>query len=149
MGQWLGPGWLPDAECLTVDGKPVAADPTHPAYRARVQRFMQRLLSDAPGCYDADGLKVDGMTGTAGGPGLKTHGGLAGFELARASWICCMAPPTPSRRTAPSASLRRARISPTCVILRAPATCIPSRRSHYRQRVSRPHPAHGHARGGH
>ncbi len=81
-------GWsregLPDAECLTLDGRPAAPDPTHPAYRARAARLMRRLLSPAPGCYNADGLKLDGMTGTPGGPGLRTAGNLAGFELARA-----------------------------------------------------------------
>ena len=81
-------GWardgVPDQECLTVDGKPTATDPTHPAFRARVARYVRRLLSAESDCYNADGLKVDGMTGTPGGPGLMTHTGLAGFELARA-----------------------------------------------------------------
>ncbi|MBN1676371.1 MAG: hypothetical protein JXR37_35330 [Kiritimatiellae bacterium] len=80
-------GWdreaIPDEECCTIDGKPVKADPTNPAYQQRVKAYVRRMLSDEPGCYNADGLKVDGMTGTPGGAGLKTHGGLAGFELAR------------------------------------------------------------------
>ncbi|MFA6568690.1 MAG: hypothetical protein WCS96_10795 [Victivallales bacterium] len=80
-------GWdregLPDEECLLVDGKPVQADPTNPAYRRRVAEFMRRMLSNATGCYDADGLKVDGMTNTPAGAALRTHGGVAGFELAR------------------------------------------------------------------
>ena len=81
-------GWdregIPDAECCTIDGKPVKADPTNPAYRRRAEAYVRRMLSAEAGCYNADGLKVDGMTGTPGGPGLRTHSGLAGFELARA-----------------------------------------------------------------
>jgi len=81
-------GWaregIPDEECITVDGQPVKADPTNPAYRKRAAAYVRRMLSDDTGCYNADGLKVDGMTGTPGGPTLKTHSGLAGFELARA-----------------------------------------------------------------
>lgn len=80
-------GWdregLPDEECLELDGQPVKADPTNPAYRQRVAKFMHLMLSKDDNCYNADGLKVDGMTGTPGGPTLRTHGGVAGFELAR------------------------------------------------------------------
>jgi len=80
-------GWdregIPDEECIYVNGKPAHADPTNPAYRKRAAAYIRRMLSDEPGCYNADGLKVDGMTATPGGRTLKTHSGSAGFELAR------------------------------------------------------------------
>jgi len=80
-------GWdadgVPDAERCRVDGKPGPTDPTHPAFQQRLANYVERMLSDKPGCYNADGLKVDGMTNTPYGPTLETHGHLAGFELAR------------------------------------------------------------------
>jgi hypothetical protein len=81
-------GWdrdgVPDEECCLLDAKPVAVDPTNPAFRLRVKNYMKRLLSDEAGCYNADGLKVDGMTATPLGTSLKNEGGLYGFEFARA-----------------------------------------------------------------
>lgn len=74
---------IPDQECLTKDNLPVAADPTHPAYQKRLADMVHRMLSDEPGCYNADGIKLDGMTMTPHGRGLKSHDGTAGFELAR------------------------------------------------------------------
>ncbi len=74
---------IPDNECLTINGKPVAVDPTNPAYRERMAESVHRMLSPDRDCYNTDGLKVDGMTGTPGGPSLRTAGGLSGFELAR------------------------------------------------------------------
>ncbi|HOJ38861.1 MAG TPA: hypothetical protein PKX93_00385 [bacterium] len=76
-------GGVPDEECLTINGKPVAVDPSNSRYLARMGKFVRRLLSSDKGCYNADGLKVDGMTGTPGGPFLHTGEGISGFELAR------------------------------------------------------------------
>jgi hypothetical protein len=81
-------GWdkdgVPDDECCHLDGEPVAVDPTNLAFRQRVKNYIRRLLSDDDGCYNADGLKVDGMTATPIGASLETTGNLYGFELARA-----------------------------------------------------------------
>ena len=81
-------GWdregVPDDECCMLDGKPVAVDPSNPKYKARVREYARRLFGDGEGCYDADGLKVDGMTATPMGSTLKTFNSLYGFELARA-----------------------------------------------------------------
>jgi len=74
---------VPDEECLRVNGKPMLVDPTHPVYRKRTAGFLHRLLSDDPGCYNADGLKVDGLTGSPGELDMTTHGGVYGFELER------------------------------------------------------------------
>ena len=80
-------GWsrdgIPDDECCLLDGKPFMADPTNPAYRKRVKSYMKRLLSDEKGCYNADGLKVDGLTSPPTGISLKTTEHLYGFELSR------------------------------------------------------------------
>lgn len=52
------PAGLPVEECITdAAGRPIAADPGSPAYRARLRRIVARLLS-AEG-LDADGFKVD------------------------------------------------------------------------------------------
>ena len=80
-------GWdadgIPDDECCRVNGKPGPTDPTNPAFQRRLDLYVERMLSSKPGCYNADGLKVDGMTNTPYGPTLETHGHVAGFELAR------------------------------------------------------------------
>jgi hypothetical protein len=52
------PTGLPPEECVTdAAGRPVAADPGSPAYLARLDAMVERLLS-ADG-FDADGFKVD------------------------------------------------------------------------------------------
>ena len=74
---------VPDEECLRMHGKAALVDPTQPAYRKRVAKYLHRLLSGDPGCYDADGLKVDGLSGSPGDVDMTTHGGVYGFELQR------------------------------------------------------------------
>lgn len=52
------PAGLPAEECVAdAAGRPVAADPGSPAYRARLRGIIGRLLG--PAGLDADGLKVD------------------------------------------------------------------------------------------
>jgi hypothetical protein len=52
------PAGLPPDECVTdAAGRPVAVDAGSPAYRARLERIVERLLS--PDGLDADGFKVD------------------------------------------------------------------------------------------
>ena len=75
---------LPAEWCVLQDGEPVMADPTNPDYRDYVQSMMHRMLSDDPGCYNGDGLKIDGTNVLPGSPGLRSHGGLYGFELLHA-----------------------------------------------------------------
>ena len=72
---------IPDNECLSLDDMPRAADPTNPTYQNRLARFVRRMISKEPNCYNADGIKLDGVTNTPCGPTLKTYDGTAGFEL--------------------------------------------------------------------
>jgi hypothetical protein len=52
------PAGLPAEECITdAAGRPIAADPGSPAYRARLRAIVARLLG--PDGLDADGFKVD------------------------------------------------------------------------------------------
>jgi hypothetical protein len=75
---------VPDEECVTdADGKAVNVDPTNPAYEKRLRAMIRRMLSDEPGCYNADGLKIDGELGCPQGPGLKNHKNVWGLELQR------------------------------------------------------------------
>jgi len=83
MSAWQTEG-LPAEWCVLREGKPVMADPTHPAYRNFVQEMLKRMLGDGPGSYGADGLKIDGTSVMPEGPGLKSLGDLYGFELLRA-----------------------------------------------------------------
>jgi len=72
---------IPDEWCVTQNGQPVMADPTHPGYRGHVENMLERMLGDGPGCYNADGLKIDGTSVLPGGPGLRSHTDIYGFEL--------------------------------------------------------------------
>ena len=75
---------IPTEWCVTRDGEPVMADPTHPSYREYVEKMLERMLGERPGCYSADGLKIDGTSVLPGGPRLHSHGDLYGFELLHA-----------------------------------------------------------------
>lgn len=50
---------LPDSACLMLAGRPVAPDPTNPAYRAILKEQIRLMLSDAPDALNADGFKID------------------------------------------------------------------------------------------
>jgi hypothetical protein len=80
---WLkawDPEGLPIEECITnAAGRPVAVDPTHPGFAARLAVSVRQMLS--PGGFDADGFKIDFTARIPAGPGHRTHGGLWGLEL--------------------------------------------------------------------
>ncbi|NLX13572.1 MAG: hypothetical protein GXY44_07965, partial [Phycisphaerales bacterium] len=75
---------IPAAWCVTRGGKPVMADPTHIEYRGYAEQMVRRLLGHGPGCYHADGLKIDGTNVLPSGKGLKSKGERYGFELLHA-----------------------------------------------------------------
>ncbi|MEG0767656.1 MAG: hypothetical protein RR482_08060, partial [Clostridia bacterium] len=55
--------WYPEGlsheECIEYLCTACAADPTSEKYRARMKATLHTLLSDEPGCYHCDGLKID------------------------------------------------------------------------------------------
>jgi hypothetical protein len=74
------PHGLPVGECvLDARGRPVAADPTNPAYRARLRATMAALLG--PDGLDADGLKVDFTQRAPSGSSLVAHGDSWGVAM--------------------------------------------------------------------
>jgi len=81
---WARQG-LPAEECIkNAQGEPIAPDPTHPRFRTRVQEACHRLFGSDEGCYNVDGLKIDGTNVTPGGVGYHNYGNVWGFELLRA-----------------------------------------------------------------
>lgn len=50
---------LPIEACITLEGRPIAGDPSSPVYRDILAREIEHMLSDAPGCLNADGFKID------------------------------------------------------------------------------------------
>lgn len=65
------PTGLPAEECVTdAAGRPVAVDPGSPAYLARLDAIVARLLS--PDGLDADGFKVDFTQRTPSGSMLRS-----------------------------------------------------------------------------
>ncbi len=80
---WSDEG-LPDDECIFLDGKRFAADPTNPKYLARLKKAIHMLLSSDDGCYNCDGFKVDFMDNHPRRGGAVTYEkGVAGLELMR------------------------------------------------------------------
>ena len=74
------PHGLPVSECvLDALGRPVAADPSNPAYRERLRAIMAALLG--PDGLDADGLKVDFTQRAPSGESLAGHGEEWGIAL--------------------------------------------------------------------
>ena len=80
FGAWFHKG-VPANECITLDGEPVACDPTNPRYLRRLADDLRRMLSDEPGCYNADGLKIDHTNTQPAGIELRNHGNVWGHEL--------------------------------------------------------------------
>jgi hypothetical protein len=80
---WLkawDPEGAPAGECITnAAGQPVAFDPTHPAYEARLRASVRQMLS--PEGYGADGFKIDFTARIPAGPGMRLHGAAWGLEL--------------------------------------------------------------------
>jgi hypothetical protein len=74
------PDGLPVGECvLDGAGRPVACDPTNPAYRQRLRGAMAALLG--PEGLDADGLKVDFTQRAPSGSSLVAHGESWGIAM--------------------------------------------------------------------
>ncbi|MBE1584447.1 hypothetical protein ACFPOI_30700 [Nonomuraea angiospora] len=72
------PDGLPAEECVTdAGGRPVAADPSNPAYRRRIRTIMERLLGD----LGADGFKIDFTQWFPSGSHLKSYGTTWGLAL--------------------------------------------------------------------
>lgn len=82
---WLklwDPEGLPADECVrNAAGLPIAADPTSPAYEARLRASVRQMLG--PDGYDADGFKIDFSARVPSGPGLRRYGTAWGLELMR------------------------------------------------------------------
>lgn len=59
---WLTPiicEHLPREMCMTVDGRPIAADPTSPVFREFFSEEIRKMVSPNPDCLNADGFKID------------------------------------------------------------------------------------------
>jgi hypothetical protein len=71
---------VPDEECIrSASGRPLAVDPTHPGYQARLRESIRRMLG--PDGYDADGFKIDFTHRIPVGPSLRLRGEARGLEL--------------------------------------------------------------------
>lgn len=68
-------------ECIQKDGVSVSMDPTSPKYQRRLEEGIEYMLSTAPDCLNADGLKIDGTATIPVGYKIKTHRDIYGFEL--------------------------------------------------------------------
>lgn len=59
---WLTPiiyEGYPIEACMTLDGRPVATDPTSPIFLDIFGTEVEKMISSSPGCLDADGFKID------------------------------------------------------------------------------------------
>ncbi len=74
---------IPLDEAITCNGRIVAGDVTNPRYEQRLREKIRRLLSAEPGCLNADGIKIDGLTALPVGANLRNNKGVWGLELQR------------------------------------------------------------------
>ncbi len=75
---------VPRSWCVTGPGGVLMADPTHPEYAGHMRGMIGRMLGSGQGCYDADGLKIDGTNVLPGVEKMLSRGRIYGFELLRA-----------------------------------------------------------------
>lgn len=80
FGVWNPEGLSPEETVKDPSGNVVCADPSSPAYQARIRAAIRRMVSDEPGCCNADGIKYD-WTGMVVGEGFSTHSGIWGIEM--------------------------------------------------------------------
>ncbi|MBP6964372.1 MAG: hypothetical protein KBC96_08205 [Armatimonadetes bacterium] len=80
FGAWNPEGLSPEETVKDREGKTVCADPSSPAYQARIRAMVRRMISDEPGCWNADGIKYD-WTNMVVGEGFSTHSGVWGIEM--------------------------------------------------------------------
>lgn len=83
---WLkawDPDGVPADECIVnAGGKPIAFDPTNPAYEQRLRESIRTMLGTDG--YDADGFKIDFTARIPSGYGLRLHDeSIWGIELMR------------------------------------------------------------------
>lgn len=79
---WATEG-LPEDECMTRNGAPVACDITNPKFLNRFRENIRKWFSSDPDCLNADGIKLDGQLNLPTGSGLCNHGSVWGLELQR------------------------------------------------------------------
>jgi hypothetical protein len=50
---------LPLEACMTLEGKPVASDPSSESYKCILDREIRKMIDSGEGCLNADGFKID------------------------------------------------------------------------------------------
>ena len=84
---WSKDGWdeklcvLGNENALEFDPSHLMCDPSHPEFVKNLDCALERMLSDAEGCYDCDGLKIDYAFANPKGKKVKTYSGKYGVEL--------------------------------------------------------------------
>jgi len=77
---WDKEGW-DESICVTADNGDVKLDPSHPRFVEHLDKVLYRIFSDAEGCYDIDGLKLDYGFVNPKGRKVNTYSGKYGVEL--------------------------------------------------------------------
>lgn len=84
--------WYPEGlsaeECIEYLCTACGADPTSERYRARMRKTIHTLLSDAPGCFNCDGFKIDFANCMPLGRYVACHeAGVYGVELLKRYFV--------------------------------------------------------------
>ncbi len=80
FGAWNPEGLAPEETVKDGEGRVACADPSSPAYQARLREMIRRMISGEPGCCNADGIKFD-WSCIPVGEGFRTHSGVWGIEM--------------------------------------------------------------------
>lgn len=78
---WSAQGWPHEDMIITDDYGDKALDPSDPRVIENIKKSLVRMLSDADGCYNCDGIKMDFAFVNPVGKHFKTYSGKYGVEL--------------------------------------------------------------------
>ena len=67
--------------CITKGDEKLCEDPTNPAFLKLMKECVNTMLSDKPGCYNADGFKIDFTANLPSDPHADRYGKAWGIEL--------------------------------------------------------------------
>lgn len=78
---------LKKGECVSLLCNPIAADPTNPCTKKRIEENIRVMLSDGEGCLNCDGFKIDFINCFPKGEDIVTYEpGIYGIELVK-RWL--------------------------------------------------------------
>lgn len=81
-GLFTGEG-VPEEMCIRKGEEKICEDPTNPEFLKVMRKAVKKMLSDKPGCYNADGFKIDFTANIPFCEECERYGDAWGIEMLR------------------------------------------------------------------